>query len=70
MRASSRAGFNPAAPLQTIPGTAEALRCSKTKVYELLHQGRLEKAMVDRAARVTTASIFSLIAASTETEAA
>jgi hypothetical protein len=51
-------GFNPALPLQTMPGTAQALRCSVSKVHELANEGELQRA---GPGRITTKSINKLI---------
>ena len=54
----SDAGFNPLVPLQTITGTANALRCSASTVHELANNGELERS---GPGRITTKSINRLI---------
>jgi hypothetical protein len=46
--------FNPALLLQTIPGTAQALRCAISTVHELANEGELDRA---GPGRITTKSI-------------
>jgi hypothetical protein len=58
MRALAKPEFNPNLPLQTIPGTAEALRCAHSTVHELANRGELERA---GPGRITTESILNLI---------
>jgi len=58
MRALAKPEFNPSLPLQTVPGTAEALRCAPSTVHELANRGELERA---GPGRITTKSIFDLI---------
>jgi hypothetical protein len=58
MRALAKPEFNPNLPLQTIPGTAQALRCAPSTVHELANRGELERA---GPGRITTESIFDLI---------
>lgn len=57
MRALVNWQFDLRLPLQTIPGTAEALRRSKSTIYEYVKSGDLE--LVD--GRITTQSILDLI---------
>jgi hypothetical protein len=61
MRALANPGFNPALPLQTIPGTKQALRCSKSTVCDLIEQGVLDAVDLNNSTRITTESIFRLI---------
>ena len=50
--------FNPVALLQTIQGTAQALRCAISTVHELANEGELDRA---GPGRITTKSINRLI---------
>jgi hypothetical protein len=50
--------FDPAMPVQTFPGTAQALRCAISTVYELANNGELDRA---GPGRITTKSINRLI---------
>jgi hypothetical protein len=61
MRSLEESNFNPAAPLQTIKGTTQALRCGKSRVIELLKSGELERAKIGTSTRVTTRSINAFI---------
>jgi excisionase family DNA binding protein len=49
-------------PLQTIPETREILGgIGETRVYELVHEGKLTLVKIGRLSRITTASINQLI---------
>jgi hypothetical protein len=61
MRPLADADFNPELPLQTIPGTKQALRCSKSTVLDLVARGLLDAVDVNTSTRITTDSIFRLI---------
>ncbi len=47
--------------LATIEQTRKALNCSRTKIFDLLNQGTLDRRKIGRATRVTVASIERLL---------
>jgi hypothetical protein len=61
MRALKDWEFDPAKPVQTRRGAAQALRCGADKVDGLIEAGVLKTVDLDRIRRITTASIMAIV---------